>query len=632
MFDIEAANIFAKMLARENITLVTQETSTAFFNLRDRVLTLPDWKGLNIDVQKMLIAHEVAHAIYTPMDAWQAAVKNIDKKDRQKFKTFINILEDCRIDKLILRKYPGIKINYIRAQRYLIDTNFFRMNEVNFKHMSFMRKVNTFYKTNFINNPLNITFDAEEQKIQKRINTLETWEDVITLAEELFEKYKDDEDDVDSHDTINEGGEGDQKEKESSEGEDEECEGGDGELPDMRATLHEDDFDDEDEDGDAGEEREVNKDNQITSPGVRTYDDMNKLLGSSSISQKNNAKVNIAVSYSRTGDFLTINFPVNGDDGLTSSWLVRERPTNMVLKVQQENRAFINLFCSSFIRKRKAKAISKTSESKIGMLNTNRLYEYAINDDIFLRNNIEENQQNHGFVFLIDCSGSMNSIFTYVGQQVYVFYEICRKLQIPFRAYGFSDHYSPAKRNSNFGNTGCSLIPFVDGNRPHRQNLWSLESVIRSDVELSGTPLAKSIILTHPILKLMKEQTLVDIMNLVVLTDGGDGTGQFYSTLIDSKTRAMAKNELSTRGSWDNTSGLYKMLKFTLGARVTTIDITSAVPHSNNINKKNIDEFQNKGYTSIKNLGGANRSFFLSPSVFKRNDRGLVELFVESFA
>ena len=60
----------AKLLATENLIVEHKCVETAQFNVESRVLTLPSWTVSNNDVYDSLVAHEVAHALYTPLRDW----------------------------------------------------------------------------------------------------------------------------------------------------------------------------------------------------------------------------------------------------------------------------------------------------------------------------------------------------------------------------------------------------------------------------------------------------------------------------------------------------------------------------------------------------------------------------------
>ena len=89
----------AKLIASENITVQHNQVKTASFDTLNRILTLPIFKVESGDVYDMLIAHECAHALWTPTDGWAKIA------DDNELRSYVNVLEDCRIDRKIQKKY-----------------------------------------------------------------------------------------------------------------------------------------------------------------------------------------------------------------------------------------------------------------------------------------------------------------------------------------------------------------------------------------------------------------------------------------------------------------------------------------------------------------------------------------------
>ena len=107
----ESKGYLAKLLATENITIQHKKVKTAYFDVKNRVLCLPIWKNMGNDVIDLLISHEVGHALFTPSDGWEKA---IDKGIQH---SFLNVIEDARIEKLIRRRYPGLKQSFIKCYK-----------------------------------------------------------------------------------------------------------------------------------------------------------------------------------------------------------------------------------------------------------------------------------------------------------------------------------------------------------------------------------------------------------------------------------------------------------------------------------------------------------------------------------
>ena len=118
---------------------------TASFDVKNRVLTLPIFKEKSGDVYDMLIAHECAHALYTPYEQWEG----INDKE---LRSYVNVIEDTRIDKLIQSKYPGVVKNYMNGFDILEKQNFFGIGgkdtNKDFNWYGPISAVNPLYKSN----------------------------------------------------------------------------------------------------------------------------------------------------------------------------------------------------------------------------------------------------------------------------------------------------------------------------------------------------------------------------------------------------------------------------------------------------------------------------------------------------
>ena len=91
----------AKLLAEEDIHVVHRNQSTAMFDVKNRELSLPIWKEMSKNIQDLMTLHEVGHALWTPLEQLEKA-----QKEKIEF-SFVNVLEDVRIEKLVQKKYPG---------------------------------------------------------------------------------------------------------------------------------------------------------------------------------------------------------------------------------------------------------------------------------------------------------------------------------------------------------------------------------------------------------------------------------------------------------------------------------------------------------------------------------------------
>ena len=103
---LESKSQLAKLLATEDITVRhSHEAKTASFDVKYRLLTLPNWVTNDLNVLDLMTGHEVGHALYTLMSDWESALHNTEYSYH---KGIVNIVEDARIEKKIKRRYPGL--------------------------------------------------------------------------------------------------------------------------------------------------------------------------------------------------------------------------------------------------------------------------------------------------------------------------------------------------------------------------------------------------------------------------------------------------------------------------------------------------------------------------------------------
>jgi hypothetical protein len=140
--NLDTKSQLAKLIATENIEVQHNKVRTASFDTLNRILTLPLFKQQSGDVYDMLIAHECAHALWTPSDGWKEIA------DDKELRSYVNVLEDCRIDRMIQKNYPGVVKNYINGFDILEKQNFFGTHDKNInKDLMLIDKINLFYKS-----------------------------------------------------------------------------------------------------------------------------------------------------------------------------------------------------------------------------------------------------------------------------------------------------------------------------------------------------------------------------------------------------------------------------------------------------------------------------------------------------
>ena len=189
-------SLLAKLLATENITVQqTPGIKTAMFDLKGRVLMLPLWQGISDDLRDLLIVHETGHALDTPdAETYKKAYEGItarvfpnetvSKSLQSTVQGFLNVVEDARIDKRQKRRYPGSRKNYLIGYKELVERDFFGTARRDINTMNFIDRLNIWFKGGNIHSK--IDFTPEERVFVKKAENLETFDEVVSLTEEIY--------------------------------------------------------------------------------------------------------------------------------------------------------------------------------------------------------------------------------------------------------------------------------------------------------------------------------------------------------------------------------------------------------------------------------------------------------------
>jgi hypothetical protein len=540
-------SLLAKLLATENISIQrSASASTAAFDIKNRVLILPVWKGISEDLEDMLVVHEVGHALDTPADKWLVAIKDICKKVYGKendeaidaIKGFMNVIEDARIDKRQKRRYPGSRRNYLIGYKELIERDFFGTANRDINSFSFIDRLNMYFKGGF---NAGIKFSNEEMPFVKRIEAAETFEEIIQLTEELFKYSK-------------EKGEDQLQNKEDmiQTGFDEDGEEGDD------FDFGDDDLEEADDDGDQGKskgfakgegEEEVETDEKPKKGQSGSAGD--DFVPESQTEKAWQSRQSEILSTDNTEyHYVTVpKFNYNSVvrdyksfleenrksflQNTSKEWM--EKVREAVTKFRNEDNATISFMVKEFEMKKSADIFSRISIAKTGVIDTNRLYSYKYNDDIFRRQSIVPQGKNHGFVMVLDWSGSMLGNIRETVKQLISLTSFCKRTQIPFEVYIFRDRtqreydtglqFDYKKNDLMFGSFTMRNV-LSSRMKSHElleayAMLWAISNSHYNGAEsMGGTPLNQAIVVTEEIVKRFKASSKAQIVNVIFLTDG----------------------------------------------------------------------------------------------------------------
>ena len=535
MTNLEVKGTLAKLLATEDIVVEHRPVETAQFDVDNRVLTLPIWDASN-NIIDVLVSHEVGHALFTP---------NVDPVCEAP-KQILNITEDVRVEKLMKRKYLGIGKSFYRGYKELNDMDFFELDDLDTYNLA--DKINLHFKIGAF---LGVKFTPQEQEIVNVVEKSETFEDAIAAAEALYNFCKQEQEREDT------GEEGDWMD----------------ELYDSQSSV--------DSSGDStvdnnspvpdSSSSDAMEDRSSSSPSDTGVDDSDvtvetqKNLGGNlqKITQqpvRSNVYIQkphmipdeIIVRNEEISDFCEEFWDTIYAEPLDKTSYLNEIDESL-LQYKRDAEKEVNYLVKEFECRKSADAYARASTSRTGVLDTEKLHTYKFNEDVFKRISVLPDGKNHGLLFLLDWSGSMHNCMGATVKQLLNLVWFCKKVNIPFRVYGFTNCYfteevtkyyrksedsliKEPKRNEIWIDKSYRLLEFLSSEGSVKQferqvkNFWRLSMAMSKDVNhyldipqryhLSGTPLDTSLIVLHEIIPQFKKKYDLQKVQTIILTDG----------------------------------------------------------------------------------------------------------------
>ena len=467
MLNLDVKGYLAKLIATENIIIQHNKVKTASFDVKNRVLTLPIFKEQKGDVYDMLIAHECAHALWTPYKAWEKVATD------NELRAYVNVLEDTRIDKLIQKKYPGVIKNYQNGFDILDKKNFFGLigKDIN-KDLMLIDKINIRSKSL---NRLPFIFAPEDKKWLAKVDAIKTFKDVVDLAKELLNWQKKQVEqmkklpDFDQHviaknyDLTDEESDDDtedsnavQESDDNSDSDDEKNDFnnfGDQKADDEKSSNQDGDTKDgEKQDDKKGKEEathygpgaggDFSKGKLLKAVTQESFDDKHKELLDDSIKgfvygeiPKPNYKDSLITYQTFLKEFDKEKLQARKHYNVSAydKWL-----QNAYKKFTRENKKTVSYLVKEFEMKKAATAYKRASTDKTGIIDPLKLPRYKHSDDIFKRLTIIPDGKNHGMMMLLDWSGSMSDCLKSTVNQLINLVEFVRRVNIPFEVYFFT--------------------------------------------------------------------------------------------------------------------------------------------------------------------------------------------------
>lgn len=457
---VESKNLLAKLMAAENIAIEHRQCKTAKFNLKTRTLTCPVWKFMDGNLYDLLLGHEVSHALHTPEQGWHDAITDKGKKARS-FKHFLNVIEDARIERFIKNKYPGLRRPMLEGYRTLLAQDVFGLSSVSdYNSLYFIDRVNLATKLGSL---VNVKFSPEETALLNEVNKTETWEQVVAIAEKIFQYSKDEQEQGEAKkkeeaQRIRKMMEEIEEQEQSENGDDD----GDGNEEDEEYETYEfgEEGEEGEEDGEKGKNGSSDND-EDTEDGEKESEGGKDGEGKSSddgfvprsLTDESFRKAEEQLVDALAEDPIYVNIPKPNlkhlitpasrvNEGIGAQYLSTPEMKAWAYEKYQEfkekNTDYINLLVKEFEMLKAANAYKRLKVSESGDLDANKVAQYKFQDDIFRKMLRVQKGKSHGLVLLLDKSGSMSTNYKGAIEQIVVLSMFCRKVNIPFVAYSFN--------------------------------------------------------------------------------------------------------------------------------------------------------------------------------------------------
>ena len=460
----------AKLLARENITVTHAHVPTAMFNIETRELVLPKFDKVTVDQYDLLIGHEVGHAKHS-----QDLQVLKDCIEFPGLKTYVNVLEDTRIERLMKAEYPGLRGSFRRGYADFATFGPLFQLEQPVEAYSFIDRINLQYK---IGASVAVPFSKDEAAVLPRIDALSSFRAVYVLAKELWESDKASAQAAADAERGQQGpdgepsGESTPEAKSSGEG----AGAGESKSSDAKSS-------------DAGESKSSDAGDAAGDAGDAAGDAGDAAGDDASRQETAAPTTTTGPHHARDAGGPVARTDVANDAALQAAANVEEAPGGGVTQVQLSplsaatvakhtisNAQFVSdiaTYCAAlgavsdapalmahgeayltafnakhdatirfmvreFELRKAAKMANRAKTSRTGRLDVSKLYAYKFREDLFKSVITTPNGQSHGIVVLIDASGSMRGVMSHTIDQALLFGSFAKQAGIPFRAMTFT--------------------------------------------------------------------------------------------------------------------------------------------------------------------------------------------------
>ena len=489
----------------------------------------------------MLVGHEVGHALFTPDEDWFLELKIPQQ--------FVNIVDDARVEKLMKRKYPGLAKSFYNGYNELNSRDFFEINDEDLTTFNLADRINLYFK---VGSFVPLVFSVAEKEIISMIGKCETFDDVKKAALVLYEYCK-----VELENNQNT-----QEENGSGGNLDIDCGGKDPDDMTDEELLEELDKSQPTQDNDPAQLDTPSYEEQggfASEPELQTVESLEESLKDlNSCTSDENVYVelptldlkNIIISNKLIHDNIDTSFreqQKEWDESGNTTFLsdLFEQSDEEFVKFKRSAQKEVSYLVKEFECRKAADNYARATTSRTGILDTTKLQTYRFNEDLFRKVSIIPDGKNHGLIFILDWSGSMQNVLLDTIKQLYNLLWFCKKVNIPFEVYAFtSSHPVPDYTEQRYEKEEgkilieetFSLMNLLTSKvkikvlEEQMKNIFRLACSfghhshcyyhIPVGMNLSGTPLNEALVCLHQILPLFKKENNLQKVQCIVLTDG----------------------------------------------------------------------------------------------------------------
>ena len=615
--------MLARILAGENLIVEhNPKAHTAMFDTKSRILTLPVWDNMSESMYDMLIGHEVGHALYTPWTERDEAANGIaaafdigGQGNAEVAMDYLNVVEDARIERMVQDKFPGLRRDFFNAYGEMVKSDFFGLNGININDLPLLDRINIHFKLG-TQAPQELIFTPDEQAFIDRISATQSFDDTVAIATDLFAHCGNKRNDEKRKEFVRtemtptpaDGGDQDDNGTVTAQGDDQSQDGeSQGNGKQKQGDTESDKTDDKAGRGNIAGDKMTqtparSKTQQAIDANLKKHRSACTGVHYGVLDTPN--LENIVWDYTKVAaDVAAFDARESKKIGAHTAYGFHSQMRSMTESFNQfltESAPLVNNMVKQFEMRKAADKAKRTSVARSGVIDTVRMMNYKLTDDIFRRNAIVTDGKNHGLVMYIDWSSSMSAVLLNTVKQMLILTQFCRKVSIPFEVYAFSSipmnpalittgnygtqvsessHYwTPVNGIGNSKSAGFQAFSLINlmssrmkGNEYKTGILNAFRigyaasaysPIIDTKYMLGSTPLDECIAAAMDMVPKFRAANKLQIVNTVFLTDG-DSTGNRLpcgSTYYKSKAFIV---DPVTRKTYENNSDMYAYGKTT---------------------------------------------------------------------